>query len=54
MIMGENLTRDLEKLQAIKQEMLKVEMYKEEWFKLKEKWKKLFQKIEEKREINIG
>jgi len=43
------LTREIEELQAIKKKMLAVIMYSEAWFKLKEKWQKLFQKIEKKR-----
>ena len=42
-------TKDEKKLEALKEQMDAVEMYKEEWFALKEKYQKLFQKIEKAR-----
>ena len=42
-------TKDEEKLKAIKERMNAVEMYREEWFALREKYQKLFQKIEKAR-----
>jgi len=47
--MNELFTVNEQKLEAIKVEMDKQERYSEAWFKLKEKYQKLFQKIEEKR-----
>lgn len=42
-------TTDEEKLKALKEQMTAVEMYSEEWFALKEKYQKLFNKIEKSR-----
>lgn len=47
--MIEILTEDEKKLRALKEQMDSVEMYSEEWFALKERWKKLFEKIEKAR-----
>lgn len=49
MIMGMNQTKDLEKMQTIKKQMLSVVMYSEPWFVLKKRWEKIFKNIEEKR-----
>ncbi len=45
------MTADMEKLQAIKKQMLVVIMYSEAWFALKEKRRVLFHKIEKERGI---
>lgn len=42
-------TKDEKKLKALKEQMGAVEMYTEEWFALKKKYQKLFQKIEKTR-----
>ena len=47
--MTEILTEDEKKLRALKEQMDAVEMYTKEWFALKEKYQKLFQKIEKTR-----
>jgi len=47
--MTELLTEDEKKLRALKEQMNAVEMYSEAWFALKEKYQKLFQKIEKAR-----
>jgi len=47
--MTEILTEDEKKLRALKKQMDAVEMYSEKWFALKEKYQKLFQRIEKAR-----
>ena len=42
-------TADGEKLKALKEQMDSLVMYSEEWFALKEKYQKLFQRIEKAR-----
>ena len=42
-------TADEKKLRASKDQMDAIAMYSEEWFKLKEKYQKLFDKIEKVR-----
>lgn len=47
--MTEILTEDEKKLRVLKEQMNAIEMYTEEWFALKEKYQKLFEKIEKAR-----
>ena len=45
-------TKDEEKLKALKDQMNAVEMYSQQWFKLKDEYQKLFNKIEKARRTN--
>jgi len=47
--MAELLTENEKNLRALKEQMDSVVMYSEEWFALKEKYQKLFQRIEKAR-----
>jgi len=42
-------TKNEERLKELRDQMRAVEMYSEEWFKIKEKYMALFQKIEKSR-----
>lgn len=42
-------TKDEEKLKELREQLDSVERYSEEYFKLREKWRKLFHKVEKAR-----
>lgn len=52
--MNELITLNEQKLEALKVKMDSVERYSEKWFKLKEKYQKIFLKVEKERgEFNL-